>query len=302
MDVIELRRGIGYVPQDGGLLPHWRVARNVELVVRLQGRVDEARHRGDDALRLVGLDPQVFRDRWPRELSGGQRQRVAIARALAAEPRFAARRAIRRLDAITRADLRESMTLRAGRRRPSYLRPRHARSAWAFPPRIDAVLRRKIEQVAPPIELLRGPRRLMSATCYRARVGSNIRPEVGEGRRSDTSTAGICCAPRGANGDRPGNTKRIVSVEAVRRVVSTRGDVRAASRRAAFASIVGRVSGRRSWLFARFAAARSTSIPSTREQDSSCSLASSREAPPLMCTRASPRNFRIASPCGGCHR
>src|SRR5262244_858371 len=108
IDPIVLRRRIGYVPQDGGLLPHWRVQRNVELVLRLRGETNVAT-RARDALALVGLDPPRFADRWPRELSGGQRQRVAIARALAAEPTvllldepFGA------LDAITRAELQDA--------------------------------------------------------------------------------------------------------------------------------------------------------------------------------------------------
>jgi osmoprotectant transport system ATP-binding protein len=105
LDPIALRRRIGYVPQDGGLLPHWRVHRNVELVPWLRG-VANARELAIRALDLVGLDPALFDQRWPRELSGGQRQRVAVARALAARPDlilldepFGA------LDAITRADL-----------------------------------------------------------------------------------------------------------------------------------------------------------------------------------------------------
>jgi osmoprotectant transport system ATP-binding protein len=85
LDPISLRRQVGYVPQDGGLLPHWRVGRNVELVPRLRGIPDRA-SLADRALMLVGLEPALFRLRWPGELSGGQRQRVAVARALAAEP------------------------------------------------------------------------------------------------------------------------------------------------------------------------------------------------------------------------
>lgn len=107
IDAVALRRRIGYVPQDGGLLPHWRVQRNVELVLRLNGDANAA-VRARTALSLVGLDPEKFGDRWPRELSGGQRQRVAIARALAAEPAvmlldepFGA------LDAITRSELQD---------------------------------------------------------------------------------------------------------------------------------------------------------------------------------------------------
>lgn len=86
-DPIVLRRRTGYVIQDGGLFPHFTVARNVGLVPALE-KWDEAKikQRVDDLLSIVGLEPNVFGDRYPRELSGGQRQRVGVARALAAEP------------------------------------------------------------------------------------------------------------------------------------------------------------------------------------------------------------------------
>jgi osmoprotectant transport system ATP-binding protein len=103
-----LRRGIGYVQQHGGLLPHWRVLRNVALVPMLQEMLDTqeaARH----ALDIVGLPASDFGNRFPHELSGGQRQRVALARSIAARPGvilldepFGA------LDAISRAELQES--------------------------------------------------------------------------------------------------------------------------------------------------------------------------------------------------
>jgi osmoprotectant transport system ATP-binding protein len=107
-DPVRLRRTIGYVPQDGGLLPHWRVRRNVALVPWLRNESDPLT-QADRALELVGLAPAEFAQRWPRELSGGQRQRVAVARALAHRPDvvlldepFGA------LDAITRADLQST--------------------------------------------------------------------------------------------------------------------------------------------------------------------------------------------------
>ena len=59
VDPIALRRRVGYVPQDGGLLPHWRVRRNVGLVPWLCGMPDEEQ-RAERALRLVGLEPAEF--------------------------------------------------------------------------------------------------------------------------------------------------------------------------------------------------------------------------------------------------
>lgn len=106
-----LRRGIGYVQQHGGLLPHWRVLRNVALVPLLREMPDatDATDAARQALELVGLPVSEFGNRFPHELSGGQRQRVALARSIAARPGvilldepFGA------LDAISRADLQQS--------------------------------------------------------------------------------------------------------------------------------------------------------------------------------------------------
>jgi len=86
-DPIALRRRIGYVIQEGGLCPHFTIGRNVGLVPSLSGW-EQARTtaRVRELLSLVGLDPDRFAERYPRELSGGQRQRVGVARALAADP------------------------------------------------------------------------------------------------------------------------------------------------------------------------------------------------------------------------
>ena len=78
-----LRRGIGYVPQEGGLFPHLSVAANVAFGLPRRQRRDRGRVR--ELLDLVGLDAG-FADRAPHQLSGGQQQRVALARALAPEP------------------------------------------------------------------------------------------------------------------------------------------------------------------------------------------------------------------------
>ena len=86
-DPIKLRRRTGYVIQEGGLFPHFTVERNVALVPTLE-KWDQSRikARVRELLSLVGLEPEQFANRYPRELSGGQKQRVGVARALAADP------------------------------------------------------------------------------------------------------------------------------------------------------------------------------------------------------------------------
>jgi osmoprotectant transport system ATP-binding protein len=162
LDPVELRRSVGYVPQEGGLLPHWTVARNVALVPRLRGHVD-ADGRAAYSLDLVGLEPSAFARRWPRELSGGQRQRVAVARALAAEPDvvlldepFGA------LDAITRSELQDVFTELAERLDLTVLLVTHdLREADLMAHRIAVMRAGGVEQVDTADDLKAGP-----ATAY----------------------------------------------------------------------------------------------------------------------------------------
>ncbi|CAN5865204.1 N/A [soil metagenome] len=83
----ELRRKIGYAIQGIGLFPHRTISDNVATVPKLlEWDRDRIRERVDELLRLVGLAPEDYRDRYPAELSGGQQQRVGVARAMAADP------------------------------------------------------------------------------------------------------------------------------------------------------------------------------------------------------------------------
>ncbi|HYG65405.1 MAG TPA: ATP-binding cassette domain-containing protein [Thermoanaerobaculia bacterium] len=160
LDPITLRRRIGYVPQDGGLLPHWRVERNVELVPRLLGWDPERRRqRTREMLDLVGLDPAQYGRRYPAELSGGQRQRVAFARALAANPDvilldepFGA------LDALTRLDLhRQFLDLEARLRKTALLVTHDLGEAFRLADRIGVMRQGRLLQLGPPEELSRSP-------------------------------------------------------------------------------------------------------------------------------------------------
>lgn len=147
VDPVELRRSVGYVQQEGGLLPHWSVLRNAAMVPRLRG-MEDADDRARKALELVGLPPEDFGGRWPRELSGGQRQRVALARAVAARPDlilldepFGA------LDAITRAELQQAFLDLATRLEVTVLLVTHdLDEAFRLAHRVVVMRRGRIEQ------------------------------------------------------------------------------------------------------------------------------------------------------------
>jgi osmoprotectant transport system ATP-binding protein len=85
-DAVKLRRSIGYVMQQAGLLPHRKVIDNIATVPYLRGTPKKtARFDALELMRTVGLDDSLA-DRYPSQLSGGQQQRVGVARALAADP------------------------------------------------------------------------------------------------------------------------------------------------------------------------------------------------------------------------
>jgi len=86
LDSVTLRRSIGYVMQEVGLLPHKSVLENVTLIANIAGQTkDQALKNARELLDLVGID-ESFQDRFPDQLSGGQQQRVGVARALAIKP------------------------------------------------------------------------------------------------------------------------------------------------------------------------------------------------------------------------
>jgi len=83
----KLRRRMGYVIQQIGLFPHMTIADNIGTVPRMLGwNGKRIRSRVNELIEMVGMDPDVYAKRYPKELSGGQRQRIGVARAMAADP------------------------------------------------------------------------------------------------------------------------------------------------------------------------------------------------------------------------
>jgi osmoprotectant transport system ATP-binding protein len=154
-DPIRLRRGIGYVIQDVGLFPHFTIKQNVDLVPKLENwppaRINA---RTLELLKGVGLNPDDFLTRYPRQLSGGQRQRVGVARALAADPGlllfdepFGA------LDPVTRLDLQKQfLALRQSFGKTSIFVTHDVREALFLGTRVGLLHQGKLEQLAAPDE------------------------------------------------------------------------------------------------------------------------------------------------------
>jgi len=86
-DTIKLRRNMGYVIQQTGLFPHMSVGENIGIVPELEKwPEDKILARTTELLRMVGMEPDQYIDRYPCELSGGQQQRVGVARSFATNP------------------------------------------------------------------------------------------------------------------------------------------------------------------------------------------------------------------------
>ena len=208
---VELRRRIGYVIQNVGLVPHLTVGDNVATVPRLLGWDKRRIHqRVDELLALVGLDPKEFARRWPRELSGGQQQRVGVARALGADPPLLLMdEPFGAIDPITRHRLQEEfLELQQRVRKTVVLVTHDLEEAVRLGDRI-ALLRQgaHLEQYATPGELLGAP-----ATPFVAEfVGTDRslrRLSVTPLKRDDIAPLGRTTAPDGLPAVQVGDSLR----------------------------------------------------------------------------------------------
>ncbi len=157
VDVIQLRRGIGYVIQEAGLFPHFTVERNIGLVPKIEGWPQErVRARVEEMLQLVGLTPDLA-SRYPHQLSGGQRQRVGVARALAADPAILLMdEPFGALDPLTRDELQREFLLLQQRVHKTVVFVTHdLREALRLASRISLMEAGKLVTVLTPQEFLK---------------------------------------------------------------------------------------------------------------------------------------------------
>src|SRR5437870_496198 len=158
---ILLRRRIGYVIQQVGLFPHMTIAENVRVTAEIAGGWTKQRlaQRVDELLDLVGLPPDEFRSRFPRQLSGGQQQRVGLARALATDPAILLMdEPFGALDAITRARMQDEL-LRVQRdvHKTILFVSHDIEEAFKLGNQIAVLNDGKLMQLGTPVELLARP-------------------------------------------------------------------------------------------------------------------------------------------------
>ncbi len=158
---ILLRRRIGYVIQQVGLFPHMNIAENIRVTAEIAGGWTKERlaARVDELLDLVGLPPDQYRKRFPRQLSGGQQQRVGLARALATDPAILLMdEPFGALDAITRARMQDEL-LRIQRdvRKTIVFVSHDMEEAFKLGDQVAVLHEGKLQQIGTTVELLSNP-------------------------------------------------------------------------------------------------------------------------------------------------
>ena len=160
LEEVQLRRSIGYVIQRIGLFPHMTIAKNVSLVPRLlEWPEEKTAQRVDELLELVGLAPDIYKERYPLELSGGQQQRVGVIRALAGNPNIILMdEPFSALDPISREQLQDDLrNLQQEIQKTIVFVTHDMDEALKIADSIIVMREGKIEQIGTPQELISNP-------------------------------------------------------------------------------------------------------------------------------------------------
>lgn len=158
---VDLRRNIGYVIQRIGLFPHMTIEENVGLIPKLKGmKKEEYTKKVDELLNLVGLNPAVYKKKYPLELSGGQQQRVGVVRALAGDPPIILMdEPFSALDPISRDQLQEELKqLQTAIKKTIVFVTHDMDEALKIADEIVVLKDGLIEQVATPKQLVESPK------------------------------------------------------------------------------------------------------------------------------------------------
>lgn len=160
---VELKRNIGHVTQQTSLSPHLTIGRNIGQASRLPGSKARAEGRSNarinELLKMVGMDPSEYMDRFPSQLSGGQQQRIGIVRELAGEPDILLMdEPFSALDPITRKNLQNDLKKLHGMVKKTIVLVTHDMDeAFKLGDRIVLMRRGKIVQDGSPDEFLGNP-------------------------------------------------------------------------------------------------------------------------------------------------
>lgn len=161
VDLIQLRRNIGYAIQGSVLFPHMTVVQNIAYVPNLLNKNDKKRTQKavNKWMNIVGLDDEL-RQRYPSELSGGQQQRVGIARALAASPDILLMdEPFGAVDEITRTILQDEILRIHNQEKITIIFVTHdINEALKLGSRVLVMDQGKIVQLASPQEILEHPK------------------------------------------------------------------------------------------------------------------------------------------------
>ena len=157
VDLIALRRQIGYVIQGAALFPHLSVADNIGYVPGLS-KQKLSSERLEELMQLVDL-PADLLQRFPCSLSGGQQQRVGIARALASNPSIMLMdEPFGAVDEITRTVLQDSIqTLHARLSTTIVFVTHNIREALRLSDRVLIINQGRVEQIGTPEEIVQKP-------------------------------------------------------------------------------------------------------------------------------------------------
>lgn len=155
LDIIALRRKIGYVIQQIGLFPHLNIEKNIGYVLKINGvEASKRSKRAEELIDLVGLDRATL-EKYPRQLSGGQQQRIGVIRALAADPPIILMdEPFGAIDEITRKLLQEELlNIQAKLKKTIIFVTHDIEEAMKLGDRVALLNKGKLEQIATPKEM-----------------------------------------------------------------------------------------------------------------------------------------------------